>query len=97
MRAAAVSALANFGAACEPLRPRIIVLLRRALSDNDDEVRAGCMEQPWRGSCSCWGLGAAACQSVWGRRRRALRRGIVEMLAWPTALLHRGWVWVAGA
>eukprot|EP00198_Chlamydomonas_reinhardtii_P001857 XP_001691193.1 gamma-cop [Chlamydomonas reinhardtii] len=39
VRAAAVSALANFGAACEPLRPRIIVLLRRALSDNDDEVR----------------------------------------------------------
>ncbi len=39
VRAAAVSALANFGAACEALRPRIIVLLRRALSDNDDEVR----------------------------------------------------------
>ncbi|KAG2486424.1 hypothetical protein HYH03_014871 [Edaphochlamys debaryana] len=39
VRAAAVSALANFGAACEPLRPRIIVLLRRALADNDDEVR----------------------------------------------------------
>ncbi|PNH02526.1 Coatomer subunit gamma-2 [Tetrabaena socialis] len=39
VRAAAVSALANFGAACEPLRPRIVVLLRRALSDNDDEVR----------------------------------------------------------
>ncbi|GIL83130.1 hypothetical protein Vretimale_11463 [Volvox reticuliferus] len=39
VRAAAVSALANFGAACEALRPRTIVLLRRALSDNDDEVR----------------------------------------------------------
>ncbi|KXZ54500.1 hypothetical protein GPECTOR_4g565 [Gonium pectorale] len=39
VRAAAVSALANFGAVCEALRPRIIVLLRRALSDNDDEVR----------------------------------------------------------
>ncbi len=38
MRAAAVSALANFGAVCESLRPRILVLLRRALSDNDDEV-----------------------------------------------------------
>lgn len=38
VRAAAVSALANFGAASEALRPRIVVLMRRALSDNDDEV-----------------------------------------------------------
>lgn len=39
VRASAVSALANFGAECENLRPRVIVLLKRALHDNDDEVR----------------------------------------------------------
>lgn len=39
MRAAAVSALAAFGAASPELQPRIVVLLRRALYDNDDEVR----------------------------------------------------------
>ncbi|KIY91625.1 Coatomer subunit gamma-2 [Monoraphidium neglectum] len=39
VRAAAVSALARFGAAVEGLRPRVVVLLRRALFDNDDEVR----------------------------------------------------------
>eukprot|EP00899_Mesostigma_viride_P023430 jgi/Mesvir1/4271/Mv22231-RA.1 len=39
VRAAAVSALARFGAATEALRPRIVVLLRRCLHDNDDEVR----------------------------------------------------------
>lgn len=39
VRAAAVSALANFGAAVPSLRPRVTTLLRRALSDNDDEVR----------------------------------------------------------
>lgn len=39
MRAAAVSALANFGASVESLRPRVTTLLQRALSDNDDEVR----------------------------------------------------------
>ena len=38
MRAAAVSALANFGASVESLRPRVTTLLQRALSDNDDEV-----------------------------------------------------------
>lgn len=40
VRAAAVSALARFGAAVESLRPRVVVLLKRALFDNDDEVRA---------------------------------------------------------
>eukprot|EP00246_Nothoceros_aenigmaticus_P011193 TRINITY_DN2969_c0_g2_i1.p1 TRINITY_DN2969_c0_g2~~TRINITY_DN2969_c0_g2_i1.p1 ORF type:complete len:897 (-),score=212.89 TRINITY_DN2969_c0_g2_i1:1516-4206(-) len=39
VRASAVSALAKFGAVAEPLRPRILVLLRRCLYDNDDEVR----------------------------------------------------------
>ena len=40
VRAAAVSSLARFGAAVLDLRPRIVVLLRRALFDNDDEARA---------------------------------------------------------
>ena len=39
VRAAAVSALAKFGAGCPALRPRVVVLLRRCLHDNDDEVR----------------------------------------------------------
>ena len=38
VRAAAVSSLARFGAAVAELHPRIVVLLRRALFDNDDEV-----------------------------------------------------------
>jgi len=39
VRAAAVSALAKFGVHCEALRDRVIVLVRRCLFDNDDEVR----------------------------------------------------------
>ena len=39
MRAAAVSSLARFGSLVQDLRPRILVLLQRALHDNDDEVR----------------------------------------------------------
>ena len=39
VRAAAVSSLAQFGALVEDLRPRIEILLRRALHDNDDEVQ----------------------------------------------------------
>ena len=39
VRAAAVSALARFGAALPDLRPRIVVLLQRALHDVDDEAR----------------------------------------------------------
>ena len=38
VRAAAVSSLAMFGAHVPALRPRVSTLLRRALSDNDDEV-----------------------------------------------------------
>lgn len=38
VRAAAVTSLAKFGAAVPDLQPRIEVLLRRALHDNDDEV-----------------------------------------------------------
>ena len=40
VRAAAVSSLAKFGALVHELQPRITVLLRRALYDNDDEVGA---------------------------------------------------------
>ena len=39
VRAAAVSALARFGLQVESLRPSVIVLIRRAIADNDDEVR----------------------------------------------------------
>jgi coatomer subunit gamma len=39
VRAAALSALAHFGAKCEDLRPRVLILIKRALFDNDDEVR----------------------------------------------------------
>ena len=39
MRAAAVSSLARFGALVADLRPRIRVLLCRALHDFDDEAR----------------------------------------------------------
>jgi len=40
VRAAAVASLARFGALVAELRPRILVLLSRALYDNDDEARA---------------------------------------------------------
>jgi len=39
VRAAALSALARFGLECENLRESVIILLRRALYDSDDEVR----------------------------------------------------------
>jgi len=39
VRAAAVTALAKFGAACSKLREATMTLLRRCLHDNDDEVR----------------------------------------------------------
>ncbi len=41
MRAAALTALARFGAACPELRDRVLLLLKRTLHDNDDEVRVG--------------------------------------------------------
>jgi coatomer protein complex subunit gamma len=40
VRAAAVSALASFGARVPELTGRVVVLLKRALYDNDDEVGA---------------------------------------------------------
>ncbi|XWS67927.1 hypothetical protein CRYUN_Cryun04dG0046800 [Craigia yunnanensis] len=39
VRAGALSTLAKFGAMVDALKPRIFVLLRRCLFDNDDEVR----------------------------------------------------------
>ncbi|KAL3651811.1 hypothetical protein CASFOL_004813 [Castilleja foliolosa] len=39
VRASAVSTLAKFGAVVDALKPRIFILLRRCLFDNDDEVR----------------------------------------------------------
>ncbi|KAI6206983.1 Coatomer subunit gamma [Aphelenchoides besseyi] len=39
VRAAAVTALAKFGAVCPKLRPSIEILLKRCLMDTDDEVR----------------------------------------------------------
>lgn len=39
VRAAAVSALAQFGASCPDLLPNVTVLLARCQMDSDDEVR----------------------------------------------------------
>lgn len=39
VRAAAVSALARFGAFCDDLLPNVLVLLSRCQMDTDDEVR----------------------------------------------------------
>lgn len=39
VRAAAVSALAKFGASCDDLLPSILILLQRSMLDEDDEVR----------------------------------------------------------
>ena len=39
VRAAAVIALAKFGAECQQLRESVMVLLKRCLLDTDDEVR----------------------------------------------------------
>ncbi|MCP9259049.1 Coatomer subunit gamma [Dirofilaria immitis] len=45
VRAAAVSALAKFGAQCPDLRPSIQVLLKRCLLDTDDEVSVPGLER----------------------------------------------------
>ena len=46
VRAAAVSSLANFGSV-EELKPKVLVLLKRALFDNDDEVECPPVEVPF--------------------------------------------------
>ena len=46
VRAAAVASLARFGALVADLRPRILVLLSRALYDNDDEARRPALGMP---------------------------------------------------
>ena len=43
VRAAATAALASICARCEALRERIIIILRRSLADNDDEVSSHCL------------------------------------------------------
>ncbi len=52
VRAAAVTALAKFGAACIKLRQSTLTLLKRCLHDNDDEARP-------RTHCLCLPRGAA--------------------------------------
>ncbi|KAG9130174.1 hypothetical protein Leryth_018766 [Lithospermum erythrorhizon] len=47
VRAAAVSTLAKFGALVDSLKPRIFVLLKRCLFDNDDEVSILCWKINW--------------------------------------------------
>lgn len=48
VRAAALSSLARFGAHCPELRERILILIRRAQFDHDDEVRrAPCSRRSW--------------------------------------------------
>jgi coatomer subunit gamma len=42
VRAAATTALATICSRCEPLRERIIIILKRSLADSDDEVRDRC-------------------------------------------------------
>ena len=46
VRAAAVTALAKFGAACLKLRQSTLTLLKRCLHDNDDEVRREAASPP---------------------------------------------------
>lgn len=60
VRAAAVSSLAKFGASSEELLPSILVLLRRSMLDEDDEVRDrasffyGILSQPEKGLHSAY-------------------------------------------
>ena len=68
VRAAAVSSLAKFGAV-EDLKPKILVLLRRALFDNDDEVISA------KAKCHVMGrLGAGSSHALRGAAVREGRR-----------------------
>ena len=78
VRAAALSSLARFGAHCPELTPRIILLLKRALYDNDDEVSErglGCERGlGWQLCCVVAGAAAVsllACLCVAGQGRAA--------------------------
>lgn len=55
VRAAALASLARFGAHCPDLRDRVLLLLKRALYDNDDEVGAVCVR------CVCAVCAGAVC------------------------------------
>jgi hypothetical protein len=66
VRAAAVSSLARFGAAAEELRERITILLKRALFDNDDEVRPAPFSSVQAGvcrRCRCCRQAGARCET----------------------------------
>lgn len=62
VRAAAVSSLAQFGALVEELRPRVQVLLKRALHDNDDEVCLSAFALAAASPCSRPNLQQAICK-----------------------------------
>mmetsp|Transcript_33412 Transcript_33412/g.72896 ORF Transcript_33412/g.72896 Transcript_33412/m.72896 type:complete len:907 (-) Transcript_33412:733-3453(-) len=74
VRASAVSALAKFGAQVEYLRPRVVVLLRRCLHDNDDEVRD-------RATFFLSALGAGAEPEVQGTAMPLILGGVNKSLA----------------
>ena len=81
VRAAALSALARFGAACPELRDRVLLLLKRALHDNDDEVR----RQPAEGSRAA--RGEQEGRAGWATFQRTSRAG---------AMVHVWSAWWAG-
>ena len=67
VRAAAVTALAKFGAACIKLRQSTLTLLKRCLHDNDDEVRP-------RTHCACPGARPTPGRGLPPSARRGHRR-----------------------
>jgi hypothetical protein len=100
VRAAAVSALARFGAAVEDLRPRVVVLLKRALYDNDDEVRgvgqgrgvgAGSLVKPREarapGAAPCCRPSLFGGRAAGGPRRSQGPRSVTNMECAPLILL----------
>lgn len=78
VRAAAVSSLAQFGALVEELRPRVQVLLKRALHDNDDEVT---VHTPLLAPCALLTSFAllTAAASIFLYNRRRLHLSAVEI------------------
>lgn len=107
VRAAALSSLAQFGAECEELRPRILILLRRALFDNDDEVRwegrgvggledgRGCRAWEGRVRWKWWWAGQGRGRDEWeGRRQQGGRHRCQQegWVAWVACLGRLGLV-----